>query len=121
MPPTIRTALVLIYMPMLFVYDRAAVHVIRDFTVTGIWPTQTESEDGSKIGDADMPGCPPELGCAQARQLYIGTFTASTTFRVQWCAIMCHASISAASDQIQFTQGRILTVHGPIRSVLAAR
>ena len=55
MTPTIRTALVLIYMPTLFVYDRAAVHVIRGFTATGIWPTQTESEDGSEIGDADMP------------------------------------------------------------------
>ena len=55
MTPTIRTALVLIYTPMLFVYDRAAVHVIPDFTATGIWPTQTESEDGSEIGDADMP------------------------------------------------------------------
>ena len=55
MTPTIRTALVLIYMPTLFVYDRAAVHVIPDFTATGIWPTQTESEDGSEIGDADMP------------------------------------------------------------------
>ena len=55
MAPTIRTALVLIYMPTLFVYDRAAVHVIRDFTATGIWPTQTKSEDGSEIGDADMP------------------------------------------------------------------
>ena len=58
MTPTIRTALVLIYTPTLFVYDRAAVHiyVIPDFTATGIWPTQTESEDGSEIGDADMPG-----------------------------------------------------------------
>ena len=55
MTPTIRTALVLIYTPTLFVYDRAAVQVIRDFTATGIWPTQTESEDGSEIGDADMP------------------------------------------------------------------
>ena len=45
----------LIYTPTLFVYDRAAVHVIPDFTATGIWPTQTESEDGSEIGDADMP------------------------------------------------------------------
>ena len=52
---TIWTALVLIYMPMLFVYDRAAVHVIQGFTATGIWPTRTESEDGSEIGDADMP------------------------------------------------------------------
>ena len=57
MAPTIRTAPVLIYTPTLFVYDRAAVHiyVIPDFTATGIWPTQTESEDGSEIGDADMP------------------------------------------------------------------
>ena len=47
MKPTIRTALVLIYMPTLFVYDRAAVHVIQDFTATGIWPTQAESEDRS--------------------------------------------------------------------------
>ena len=47
MTPTIRTALVLIYTPTLFVYDRAAVQVIRDFTATGIWPTQTESEDRS--------------------------------------------------------------------------
>ena len=52
---TIRTALVLIYMPTLFVYDRAAVHVIQDFTVTGIWLMQTESKDGSEIADADMP------------------------------------------------------------------
>ena len=52
MTPTIRTALVLIYTPTLFVYDRAAVHVIRDFTATA---TQSESEDGSEIGDADMP------------------------------------------------------------------
>ena len=56
---TIRTALVLLYTPTLFVYDRAAVHVIRDFTATGIWPTQTESEDGSENGDEDMP----ELVC----------------------------------------------------------
>ena len=55
MTPTIRTALVLIYTPTLIVYGRAAVQVIRDFTATGIWPTQTESEDGSEIGDADMP------------------------------------------------------------------
>ena len=52
---TIWTALVLIYTPTLIVYGRAAVQVIRDFTATGIWPTQTESEDGSEIGDADMP------------------------------------------------------------------
>jgi hypothetical protein len=56
MTPTIRTALVLIYTPTLFVYDRAAVHVSWDFTATGIWPTQTESEDGSEIANADMPG-----------------------------------------------------------------
>ena len=49
MTPTIWTALVLIYTPTLFVYDRAAVQVIRDFTATGIWPTLTESEDGSEI------------------------------------------------------------------------
>ena len=52
---TIRTVLVLIYMPTLFVYDRATVHVILDFTATGIWPTQTESDDRSGNGDADMP------------------------------------------------------------------
>ena len=52
---TIRAALVLVYMPTLFVYDMAAVCVIQDFTVTGIWLTQTESEDGSEIGDADIP------------------------------------------------------------------
>ena len=45
----------LIYTPTLFVYDRAAVHVIWDFTVAGIWPTQTKPKDGSEIGDADMP------------------------------------------------------------------
>ena len=45
----------LIYTPTLFVYDRAAVQVIRDFTATGIWLMQTESEDGSEIGDVDMP------------------------------------------------------------------
>ena len=39
----------------LFVYDRAAVHVRRDFTASGIWTTQTESEDRSEIGDTDMP------------------------------------------------------------------
>ena len=55
MTPTIRTALVLIYTPTLSVYDRAAVQVIRDFTATGIWPTQTKSDDRSEIGDADMP------------------------------------------------------------------
>ena len=55
MTPTIRTALVLIYTPTLFVYDRAAVHVIPDFTATGIWPTQTKSEIGSENGDEDMP------------------------------------------------------------------
>ena len=47
MTPTIRTAVVIIYTPTLFEYDTAAVHVIRGFTATGIWPTQTESEDGS--------------------------------------------------------------------------
>jgi hypothetical protein len=55
MTPTIRTAPVLIYTPTLLIYDRAAVHVIQDFTATGIWPTQTESKDRSEIGDADMP------------------------------------------------------------------
>ena len=55
MTPTIRTALVLIFMPMLFVYGRAAVHVIWDFTATGIWLMQTESDDRSGNGDADMP------------------------------------------------------------------
>ena len=45
------------------------------------------------------------MGCAQARQLYIGTFTADTTFQVQWCAIVCHRSISADSTkEIQVTQ-----------------
>ena len=53
--PTIWTALVLIYMPTLLIYGRAAVHVIEDFTVTGIWLMQSESEDRSEIGDADMP------------------------------------------------------------------
>ena len=52
---TIRTALVLIYTPALFMYDRATVHVIQDFTVTGIWLVQSKSEDRSEIGDADMP------------------------------------------------------------------
>ena len=52
---TIRTALVLLYTPTLFVYDRAAVHVIPDFVATGIWPTQTESEGRSENGDEDMP------------------------------------------------------------------
>ena len=52
---TIRTALVLLYTPTLFVYDRAAIHVIPDFTATGIWPTPTESEIGSENGDEDMP------------------------------------------------------------------
>ena len=58
MAPTIRAALLLIYAPTLFLYDRAAVHVIRGFTATGIWPMQTsqpESDNGSEIGDADMP------------------------------------------------------------------
>jgi hypothetical protein len=67
MASTIRTALVLIYTPTLFVYDRAAVHVRRDFTATGIWPTQTESEDRSEIGDADMP----DLGWDHKVLLYI--------------------------------------------------
>ena len=52
---TIQTVLVLIYTPTLFIYNRAAVQVIQDFTVTGIWPTLTEPEDRSEIGDADMP------------------------------------------------------------------
>ena len=52
---TIRAALVLLYTPTLFVYDRAAVHVILDFVATGIWLMQTESEDRSENGDEDMP------------------------------------------------------------------
>ena len=52
---TIWTVLVLIYMPTLFIYDTATVHVIQDFTATGIWLMQTESDDRSENGDADVP------------------------------------------------------------------
>ena len=56
MAPTIRAALGLIYALTLFLYDRAAaVHMIRDFTATGMQTSQPESDDGSEIGDAGMP------------------------------------------------------------------